>query len=318
MVTRRQHYVWRYYLEAWQQENGSVNCLRADKIFATNPSNVMVERDFYKLSRITRADVEFIEAFVRRVPSSALRALHRNLIKKLVWIAHANDWIQKHEGIPVAEKSAAQAVVIEAEELLHGGIENEALPLLEELRQKRTGFLCNQETAITFFHFIAHQYFRTKRIRESIGKALSNPDPKQDRSHLKNLMAYFGATNVGASLFRDRDKFEIVFVENKTDRGFIAGDQPIVNLLATQDDVPPEELAFYYPLAPDLAIIVSREDYKLRALDPKTFEQLNDFVAWNSQHFLISDSVTILEKYTADRAHVSPPTCQLFKVKARC
>lgn len=318
MVTRRQHYVWRYYLEAWQQENGSVNCLRAGKIFATNPNNVMVERDFYKLSRVTKSDVEFIEAFVRGVPSSALRDLHRNLIRKLAWIAHANDLIQKHEEIPAVEKSAAQAVVIEAEELLHGGIENEALPLLEELRQKRTGFLCNEETAIIFFHFIAHQYFRTKKVRENIGKVLSNPDPKQDRSHLRNLMAYFGATNVAASLFRDRDKFKIKFVENKTDHGFITGDQPIVNLLSDRDGSPPEELAFYYPLAPDLALILSPREFKLRPINSKTFEDLNDLIAWESRHFLIAKSVATLQKYTADRTHVSPPTCQIFEVRVRC
>ena len=318
MVTRRQHYVWRYYLEAWQQENGSVNCLRADKIFATNPNNVMVERDFYKLSQITRNEAHFFEAFMNQTPSNELRKLHQSLAMKFAWIAHANDLIQKREGISASDKSVAQAVVIEAEELLHEGIENEALPLLEILRQKRTGFLCNEETAITFFHFIAHQYFRTKRIRDRIGEVLSNHIPNQDFGRLKNLIAFSGATNVGASLFRDRNKFKVVFLENKTDHGFITGDQPIVNLLSNRDGSPPEELAFYYPLAPDLALLLSPREFKLRPINSKTFEELNDLIAWESRHFLIAQSVATLQIYTADRAQVSPPTCQIFQAKARC
>ena len=245
MVTRRQHYVWRYYLEAWQQENGSVNCLREGKTFQTNPNNVLIERDFYKLSQITISEAAFFEKFIDQIPSKELRKLHRSFAKEFTRITHANDWIQKQEGISAKDKSAVQAVVIEIEEKLHAGIENEALPLLKKLRQKRTGFLCNDETAITFFHFIAHKYFRTKRIRDDIGEVLSNLMPNQDLSRLKNLMSLFGATNLGASLFFDRKKFEITFLENKTDLGFITGDQLIVNLLATRDGSPPEELAFY-------------------------------------------------------------------------
>ena len=122
-------------------------------------------------------------------------------------------------------------------------------------------------------------------------------------------MSLFGATNLGASLFFDRKKVEITFLENKTDLGFITGDQPIVNLLATRDGSPPEELAFYYPLAPDLAIILSPREFKLKPINCEMFEELNDLIAWKSKHFVISNTVTMLQKYIADQdrlAHQSP------------
>jgi hypothetical protein len=45
---RRQHYVWRAYLERWAV-NGNVHCLRAGRVFCTDPGNLAVERDFHRL-----------------------------------------------------------------------------------------------------------------------------------------------------------------------------------------------------------------------------------------------------------------------------
>ena len=46
--TRRQHHVWRSYLEAWSTGH-IIFCLRDGRIFPSNVSGVGVERDFYKL-----------------------------------------------------------------------------------------------------------------------------------------------------------------------------------------------------------------------------------------------------------------------------
>ena len=163
MTTRRQHYVWRHYLEAWQREDGLVYCSRNGKLLPpTNPKNIMVERDYYKLHRITRSDATFLKAFIESTGSAVLLRSHRNLVATLAHVAEANELIQSSDRASTPEKRYAQTLVIEIEEQLQGQIEEGALPLLEELRQKRTEFINISETAITFFHFIAHQYFRTK------------------------------------------------------------------------------------------------------------------------------------------------------------
>ena len=81
--TRRQHYVWRHYLEAWQFKDGSTNCLREHQIFPTNLTKIMVERDFYKVSVLTRLDVAFLELFLEKIPSKELRATNRSLVRQL-------------------------------------------------------------------------------------------------------------------------------------------------------------------------------------------------------------------------------------------
>ena len=78
-TTRRQHYVWRHYLEAWEFKDGLTNCLREGRIFTSNPVNIMVERDFYKLSSVTRMEVKFLELFLKKTPAKDLRDLNRSL-----------------------------------------------------------------------------------------------------------------------------------------------------------------------------------------------------------------------------------------------
>ena len=73
MVTRRQHYVSRHYIEMWLGKDGLASCLRDQKIFQTNPINIMVERDFYKLQKLTREDIFILQEFVKKTTSPHLR-----------------------------------------------------------------------------------------------------------------------------------------------------------------------------------------------------------------------------------------------------
>ena len=50
--TRRPaNYVWRHYLEGWQAQDTLVASLIGDKLTRTRPSNIMVQRDFYRVRR---------------------------------------------------------------------------------------------------------------------------------------------------------------------------------------------------------------------------------------------------------------------------
>ena len=262
MTSRKQHYVWRHYLTGWQQGNGLLNCLRDGRVFSTNPTNVMAERDFYRLDNFKRSDLVFMEEWIR-TNESHLRGMHRRLFGRLAYIAAANELIQRDPTTSPEEKAGVQAFVIETEEKLHGVTEREAVRFLSELRGKRADFLSDDENAIIFFHFLGHQYFRTKRIRNAIGKALSKSQPDQDYGRLKNVLCYCFATNLGASLFVDRSGFDVVFLTNSTDLSFLTGDQPVVNLMGSTNDIAPKEMALYYPVSPSLSLLLAPREYKL-------------------------------------------------------
>lgn len=312
-TTRRQHYVWRHYLEAWEFKDGLTNCLREGRIFTSNPVNIMVERDFYKLSSITRMEVEFLELFLKKTPAKDLRDLNRSLVQNLSSIVRLNEVIQRGGNFSTTEKQTAEGAVIETEEQLHTQTEGQASEMLTDLRRKRVEFLNDQPRAITFFHFLAHQYVRTKRMRETFRDVLSTKDNGHDFSNLTNLWAYCVANNMGASLYYDRNYFEVVFLDATASFEFVTGDQPIVNLMGTRDGTPPKEVAFYYPLGPELAMILLPTMYKLRATDTSLLLGLNDAVAWESRQFLVAKTADTLQRYgRADRASLVPPTWSDF------
>ena len=314
MTTRIQHYVWRHYLEAWQDEDGLVHCARNGIILpATKPKNIMAERDFYKLSRITKGDADFLKTFIGSTGTVELREVHRYFINALAHISTASELIQRSERASAEEKRYAQGVVIEIEEKLHAQIEQDALPILTELRNKRSGFISTDDSAIAFFHFISHQYFRTKRIREAIREELSQIGPNHEFARLANIVCHIGAVNVGGSLFVDRNEFDIVFLDDRDDVGFITGDQPVVNVLGTGDSRETTELALFYPLSPDLSCLVVPREYEVHSTDiPSTVvEELNDLVAWESRNSLVAKSNQRLQ-YVVNKSSSERPSGRMI------
>ena len=293
-----QHYVWQHYLEAWENDDGLVHCSRNQACpFATNPRNLMAEHNFYEIPHITRADANILKGFAESAGTEELRQAHRNLIDAFAYVTNANELIKRSDISTSEEKTAARNAVIELEDMLHGQIERNAHPLLAELREKRAEFIHIEEQAINFFRFIAHQYFRTKRIRSAIMEEISRIDTDQDLGKLANLVCHMAAENVGASLFVDRNEFDLVFLTAADDVGFITGDQPIVNLVGTGDSQETTDLVWYYPLKPNLACLVVPKEYNLRSvqISGEVVEALNDVVAWESRNFLAATSKEILD-----------------------
>jgi hypothetical protein len=69
-VPRRQHHVWRSYLEAWATD-GKIFCLQGGQIFNPNVTKVAVERDFYKLHTLTDTDIQAIRLIFSNSPTPA-------------------------------------------------------------------------------------------------------------------------------------------------------------------------------------------------------------------------------------------------------
>lgn len=273
----------------------------------------MAERDFYMLASFTHSDLLFVEEWLR-TNESYLRGIHQRLIGRLAYIAAANEQIQRDPTTSPEDKALVQSFVIETEEKLHSSIEREAVPFLDALREKRVDFLNDDENAIIFFHFLGHQYFRTKRIRNAIGNALSELQPDHDFSRLKNVLCHCFATNLGASLFVDRSQFDLIFLTNSTDLGFITGDQPVVNIMGTTSDIAPEEMALYYPLTASLSLLLLPKEYKLgsTSIAEDIAEELNEWIVWNSSEFLVASSKSVLQEIASRPAPQGPPSRRIL------
>ena len=290
MTTRRQHYVWRYYLEGWHRGDGQVACLRDGKVFRANPRKILVERDFYRLSVVTQSDMRILDALMRSWHPRS-RELNQAFVVDMAYVANANAVVQQSSASN-ADKEYARSLVIDMQEQMHARIERDALPILMDLRQRRIDFLSVDEMTVCFYHYIAHQYFRTRAIRERVSRALA-PDLSDGRiARLRGLLCYCVANNLGGDLYVDRRNLDIVFLTNDSHLDLITGDQPVGNLLSEEGDVPPEDLILYYPLLPRLGMLVVPRRYGLRSVDicRDRVTVLNQFVAWKASQFLVSRS----------------------------
>ena len=297
MITRKQHYVWRYYLEGWGQSNEQVFCMTNGKVITTNPSNIMAKRDFYKLNPFTAEDVQLFQHYLTRIDNPEMRKLAQYTFDIFHNASSGYEILQRLETVSDGEMSQAQSVVIEAEENLHAAIENGAVPIIDQLRRENLDFLNDEDSSIHFFNFVAHQYFRTKKMRDRIGEVLAEIDPRHDFSRLRHVFGHCFADDFGGSLFGDREKLEISFLKNQS-VGFITGDQPIVNL-AYKENMKHDDVAIYYPLRSDLAVVLSFRhlQLKLSEISNEVAKGLNETIAFNSNQFLVGPSKELLGEF---------------------
>ena len=240
----------------------------------------------------------FLDAMFRKT-NPELRKAHRNFIELLGYIANANHAIQASGKATEEERKYIKDLVIEAEEKLQTGIEQRALPILEQLRHEQTDFLSDYDLTMEFFRFVSHQYLRTRALRERIGEELRHSLLGRNFGHLKHLVCHCTAENIGASLFVDRSKFEILFLRSGSNHEFITGDQPIVNLFrADGEDSPPTELAFYYPLEPHLSMVLLPKACGLNSMKvpPTIVDELNNHIAQKAREFLVARRMESLRK----------------------
>ena len=310
MATRRQHYVWRHYLEGWQAEDGLVSSLIGDKVVRTNPLNVMVERDFYSLHALSRADVQMLRALLLREETPPyLRHLHENLIRLHKRVSDLQQAIRRAPSASSHDKASMRDVALQIEERMHSQIEADAVPVLQALRNRDGRVIHSDATAPTFFHFVSQQYMRTKPIRDRVEGVLAEIMSPPQAARIRHLYCHCLATNMGASLYGDREDLELLFVDAPADERLITGDHPMVNVLGTDDGSQPLELALYYPLSPALGVILAPKALATPPVvgDPNArIAALNDLIAARSERILVADSPTFLRRYATDPALRSP------------
>lgn len=259
MKIRGQHYIWRYYLQAWADGAGVIHCLRDGRIFPVQPKNVAKERDFYRLKSLTQADIGFIELFAIKPAPVHLQKLHRNLIAAFTKITTLND--AANSSLPDGHevRKALDIAVNNAEEMLHGGIERSAKKYLDAMRNGDVSFFPDDLGLPNFMYYLSAQHFRTKGLKE---KLLEKSYPLGTSAYLKktwNVLNHIFAANLGWSLYAERKQHQLILLENNTGVPLLTADQPTINIHAAGDDQPPERLAFYYPLSPYLAMLLLDE-----------------------------------------------------------
>ena len=260
---RRHHYVWRKYLRAWAIDE-KIYCLRDGKIINPNLMGVAQQRDFYKLNDLSDDDIEFIKKLIIEKSPKVLSRGHEQLLSAFTYVHRL---LKKYPEISSTKNLEVKKVVDlclhNLEEDLHSGIELIGKKYLDCLLNKDTVFFETDGGFIDFIYYVCVQYMRTKKIKESTIESFKFSSQRSAIGKSWNILSHIFATNIGGSLYVDRKYFKLMMIENNSKEDFITGDQPVINIfsLRTPKNESPENLAFYYPISPNLAVLVIEKHF---------------------------------------------------------
>jgi len=253
MKKRRQHYVWRHYLEAWAS-NGTLWCHRlGENVFPASTQNVAHERDFYRLREMSEFDLLVVREMAIEPLASDLRNMAEGWIPPFTVLFKLKRQYQE-TGSPKF-KSDLDECINNLEEDMLGGLEQRAIPFLKSLRNEELTLLTDAEESIFHTWFLAAQYFRTPTMLESMMSVLMEiPGFNAEASF--GLIRTIFSCNFGRALWLGRNTLRVTFLRSNS-IPFITGDQPMVNMKAInlEPGVLPQELELYYPVSPALGIL---------------------------------------------------------------
>jgi hypothetical protein len=308
---RKHHDVWRAYLAAWAP-NGTIFCLRDGKIFESGLMGVANRRDFYKPEPLSDREIAFIKQLAIESARPHLQKMNQGWLDTLTIPFKIAHLVQKTGLSDPDAIEDINAGIHNFVEDLHSRIESGAVQYLEALRNRDASFFLNDSDCIDFTHFLCVQYMRTARMQH-VGM-LAAPELQGLRFEpMWKILRHMYASNIAWVLFAERAHWRLVFLDNSLSaRTFITGDQPIVNTYAlSSPGKEPSDLEFYYPLSPQLALLVTRKPEAANshsvALNSEQMDHYNKHITHNSYEQIYADSREILEQIHAGTLRASPP-----------
>ena len=315
---RGQHYVWRKYLEAWSTDE-QIWCYRDKKIFHTNLKNVGRQRDFYKPNLLTQDEVRIIKTYlIEPMDSDLLKRLNMGWLDNFEQISEIQRFVERRRQLTsnpdkeiIQLFDALEVSLHNSEENFHSNIESDAKNYLASSINEDLSFFERDKDHIGFLIYICLQYFRTKKIKDL------TPDINDffgfKFMNMENFVAFlrlYGATNVGASIYREKGLWKLVLLRNQSDVPFITCDQPVTNTYAFGKpvDTQVDDLAFYYPITPKLALLVT-QDKRYSHTDASDVDEMEvntyNAIAVNASHEqmysndeqVLKDLLTVIRRF---------------------
>lgn len=299
MIKKRQHYVSRYYLKAWACNKERIYCLRENKIFQSNLMGVAQEKYFYELQNLTENEQKIIHFLGIEKSNKMLQEIHLSFLNKYLLIFN----IEKELTIKNIYEDDLNKIIeehkVNFEEDYHSEIESIGIKYIDLIRNKDIDFYYDEKSndRMMFLFFLTLQYMRTKRRKNQSIRAANN---KVNMSKIWPILAHIWATNLSHNLHLDKS-FNLILLENKSNLNFITSDQPIVNTYAmNSNELEDNELEFYYPLSPKLAILITKnisDCKKLVITENEKIKEYNEMMNTEKEEQLFAEREAELEQY---------------------
>jgi hypothetical protein len=259
-VTRSQHYVWRHYLRAWAPQE-RIWCMRDQAPFFVGLMNIAQESYFYEVKEISEAEAAFLkQVFAQPDQPPALQQINQDWINTYLWPSSVKRDLEKRQLLEGETAQQFKDACRQTGENVQSIIENMGQPGLDALKNGDVSFWDNGDDRMAFQIFLCSQFFRTKKRREALLKETQDAAPPYvNVENVADLIMHMAAATVAFSMLSK--PLDVYLLRNSTSEPLITGDQPVINTHASDLDDTEEvtELAFYYPVSPTLAILVSKD-----------------------------------------------------------
>lgn len=304
-IKKRQHYVWRYYLGPWaDNENIWTYFKELNKIERPGLMGVAQEKYFYKLIDFTDAEEEFLKKFIDRSPE-VVKALNFDFLRLFTAPSKLKKQLETNNNPKVDRVFIADEIrkmEINLMEDAHCKMEGLGFSLLKCRNLIDLKSLDKDDELFDSIMFLCFQYFRTKGMKKSALNSFKGDRFEAFAEKSWNIISYVMATTIARSISLDKN-LKFIFIENNTDTHFLTGDQPVFNILNDQLNENGEvtQLELYYPLTPKHALSIhfrpdQTEKFVHNIANEELINYFNQKVVENSDFYVFADSKEQLEK----------------------
>lgn len=304
-LKKNQHYVWAWYMKHWSSNDRDVwYTTKNKKIALDSVRGIAVEPYFYKANQLTVDYQVFLEAFIMEsYHDEHLQKQHMFYLDEFVRVQKIDDFYRMHHK---KKNKIIETAITNALENLHSFHEREVLHILKSLANGDLSVLQADRNMVSFLHFLSHQFFRTKAIKE---KVLANcrASGSQSCGLLSDCWWFMGfmlGMGLGKNLFCNMDDDIHCLLINNTDVPFITSDQPVINVHQdlVYDGTPPADdiCDLYYPISPMVAYMVNKSDRFSRGknlVSSEIVDEMNIKIAKQANVHIIANNKEVIKNY---------------------
>jgi hypothetical protein len=250
------HYIWKHYLKPWTNKNGSIFYKKEGRIRESSISRIGGENYFYKLKSLTVDDFKFIEKVFFNEKNHHILEIDKEWLLMFSWVDMLLALREKIDDKDIQDD--LDKLSKEFNENIHNSIENVSKIYLENLYKRDISFYETDNGNIGFNYYICEQYFRTRDMKKRMEKT-HMPIKNVNFENCWNVISHILAVNLAGTLSINRGHFSCILVENNTEIPFYTSDQPVINIAANKANIRQltnNEFEFYYPVTPNLAILI--------------------------------------------------------------
>lgn len=258
---------------------------------------VAQQRYFYRLQELNAKEKELIYRLAISESYGKLKEVNSEWLKLFTLVFDIKSQLESRGALPTELAQMFKDIELQLEESLHSFIEGRSKSYLDELLNENADFYLDQEESIDFCFFFAMQYVRTPRILENMRKNANDLDGV-DAAKVWSVSKVIFGTNIAWSIYAKRHQYKLNILKSDGAR-FITADQPIINTQAVNFEAIPEGVEFFYPISPELAVLISEDNDEpgaLVSIDDDRVSTYNRMIFYSSYK----------QVYAAERSDLEP------------